>query len=164
MAAETRNDRSRQKTRSRTWEREVVCLANSKREARPTPSVTKKLGEIGLGRKTITFENVTGSATDLLEKLHEAFPRLKYAGGFEILVQGPGSECTMLKVVEPPQGGYNVPFLREHTSLLYIRPRQDLDKVPMPTMYNSYEVSSLNNNLIPHNLGIICFVNEIFTN
>lgn len=60
-----------------------------------------------------------------MEKLELVYPKLKEAGGFEILRSSPSNKDL---VINPPASGYSIPFLRESSgigqALAYIRPLQ----------------------------------------
>lgn len=83
----------------------------------------------GWGKKKVVFSS-KGSFVDVKEKLESIYPKLKDAGGFELLRMG--SPNSKLFLINPPAGGYSVPFLRDTAglgqALAYIRPLQmDLD-------------------------------------
>lgn len=50
-----------------------------------------------------------------VEKIESVYPKLKDAGGFELLRSGPSSKD--LIVINPPASGYTVPFLKEVSGL-----------------------------------------------
>lgn len=83
----TCNSRSRRKTKTiktGTWTTTFVCLAN-KGQAK-VPSVTEKqiLFKAGLGCKKIQM-SILDKEEELLTKLKNEYPKLKYAGGVELL-------------------------------------------------------------------------------
>ena len=86
---------------------------------------TKPLQNPGLGQKKVVFSS-KGSFVDAKEKLESVYPKLKDAGGFELLRMG--SPNAKLFLINPPAGGYSVPFLRDTVglgqALAYIWPLQ----------------------------------------
>ena len=88
----------------------------------PSRAEKFQLQDAGLGRKTIVF-NLRDQAIAFVEKLESIYPKLKDAGGFELLRSGPSNKD--LVVITPPASGYSVPFLRESSGLgHYVRPLQ----------------------------------------
>ena len=88
-----------------------------------------RLQNAGLGCKKVVF-SCKASALDVQRVLERVYPKISESGGFELLRSG--SPCTVLTLINPPAGGYSVPFLRDAAglgqALAYIRPlQQDLD-------------------------------------
>ena len=69
----------------------------------------------------------TDGAVALIDKIEAVYPKLKEAGGFELLRSGPISNKDLM-VITPPASGYTVPFLNKLSglgqALAYIRPIQ----------------------------------------
>ena len=112
-----------------TWTHDFFCLASTSAECVPRRPEKMALQNAGLGRKKVVFSS-KGSFVDVKEKLESIYPKLKDAGGFELLRMG--SPNSKLFLINPPAGGYSVPFLRDTAglgqALAYIRPLQmDLD-------------------------------------
>ena len=64
---------------------------------------TKPLQNPGLGQKKVVFSS-KGSFVDAKEKLESVYPKLKDAGGFELLRMG--SPNAKLFLINPPAAGY----------------------------------------------------------
>lgn len=66
-----------------SWTHRFVCLSQCHQETIPTTEKDKDaLLEAGLGEKRIVIPDVNSSAEDFRGVLYEAYPKLKYAGGF----------------------------------------------------------------------------------
>ena len=91
----------------------------------PSRSEKFQLQDPGLGRKTIVFHR-KDQPLAFAEKVESVYPKLKDAGGFELLRSGPSN--IDLVVITPPASGYSFAFLRESSGLgqavAYIRPLQ----------------------------------------
>jgi len=108
-----------------TWTHDFICLANHCQSHVPSRSEKFQLQDAGLGRKTIVFHR-KDQPLAFAEKVESVYPKLKDAGGFELLRSGPSNKD--LVVITPPASGYSVAFLRESSglgqALAYIRPLQ----------------------------------------
>ena len=112
-----------------TWTHDFFCLASASSECVPQRPEKMALQNARLGQKKVVLSS-KGSFVDVKEKLESVYPKLKDAGGFELLRMG--SPNAKLFLINPPAGGYSVPFLRDTAglgqALAYIRPLQmDLD-------------------------------------
>ena len=68
------------------WSAKFVCLADTGAQHVPT-TVTQKevLVEAGLGEKKVDIPDIDCSASEFQQQLMNVFPKLKHAGGFELL-------------------------------------------------------------------------------
>lgn len=107
----------------------------------PSRSEKFQLQDAGLGRKTIVFHR-KDQPLAFAEKVESVYPKLKDAGGFELLRSGPSNKD--LVVITPPASGYSVAFLRESSGLgqavAYIRPLQK--SLSMAVVKNVFKVRS----------------------
>ena len=78
----------------------------------------------GLGDQRIVFSNKRGVYEHVKQTIESAYPKIKEAGGFEILRTGGPSRS--LEIVEIPATGYTVEDLKETfgQAIGYIRPLQ----------------------------------------
>ena len=67
--------------------------------------------DAGLGEFRVVFKNKRGGHTHVKETLESVFPKIKDAGGFEIL-RSSGSNRS-LELVDVPAVGYTVQQLKE---------------------------------------------------
>lgn len=76
----------------------------------------------GLGLKRLTL-SLTDDYDDVHYYIMEAFPKLKEAGGYELLRSSNGR---VLEVVPTPPGGYSAAYLKDvmQQAKIYIRPIQ----------------------------------------
>ena len=89
------------------WQHAFVCLADVDQTRVPTPLEKAKLMQAGLGPKDIAFLEQDGG-TEFHQDLLDAFPKLKKAGGYELLRT---SERSNKEVVIPsPPGGYTAVY------------------------------------------------------
>ena len=124
-----------------TWTHEFLCLSYCRQEVVPSKEMKWKLQVAGLGKKKVCFYS-KANATEVKTKLEEVYPKLASGGGFEILRRGMSNE---LVLIEPPQSGYSVGFLRDIAGLgqaiAFVRPLQrNLDMSTTPSITNSLEV------------------------
>lgn len=88
----------------------------------------------GLGENHITL-NAYSEMQDIYDELLFQFPKLKQAGGFELL-RVPEGGGKLLQVIASPESGYTVSYLRAivHHAKIFIRPMQNnLDSDPEPS-------------------------------
>ena len=112
-----------------TWTHNFFCLASTTTTQVPLQLEKMRLQNAGLGHKKVVF-SCKASTLDVQRVLERVYPKISKSGGFELLRSG--SPCTVLTLINPPAGGYSVPFLRDAAglgqALAYIRPlQQDLD-------------------------------------
>ena len=108
------------------WEHDFFCLAVPGQTTVPTPTETAELKNHGLGKKRVRFPDKEGTHLDLLKGLHEAYPPLKYAGGFKLYRSIRSKQLTEI----PPQpDGYSIKYLKYESglnrSVAYIVPLQE---------------------------------------
>ena len=106
------------------WQHSFVCLADVGQTRVPAPLEKAKLMQAGLGQRDVAFLEFGGSSEFHLELL-EAFPKLKQAGGYELLRTSEHSNKE-LAVIPPPSGGYTAQYLKAVVSQakVYVRPLQ----------------------------------------
>ena len=78
-----------------TWTHEFVCLRDPNQAVVPNKAQQLELQLAGLGRKKVTFGNKDGPL-QVKEKLEKIYPKLKDAGGFEILRSGVGNNLILV--------------------------------------------------------------------
>lgn len=107
------------------WSHNFVCLANTQAEFLPDGAERSTLQIAGLGEKKITLDAYADSQ-EIYYDLLSNFPRLRDAGGFELMRTSEGGG-KRLEVIAVPDSGYDVPFLKAvvHHAKIYIRPLQN---------------------------------------
>lgn len=117
-----------------TWTHEVCVLARCDEDATPTRERLEELISAGLGKAKLVFPDKKADHNKVQLFLEEKFPKLKSAGGFEVLrASGGGGGQRPLSLLPPSKEGYSVPHLKERLrqAVAYIRPLQvDLDVTP----------------------------------
>ncbi|XP_068737002.1 uncharacterized protein [Montipora capricornis] len=117
-----------------TWTHEVCVLARCDEDATPTREMLEELISAGLGKAKLVFPDKKADHNKVQLFLEEKFPKLKSAGGFEVLrASGGGGGQRPLSLLPPSKEGYSVPLLKERLgqAVAYIRPLQvDLDVTP----------------------------------
>lgn len=114
-----------------SWTHKFYCLSGTDQDRVPSSTLEKNaLVLADLGEKKVTIPDVDCDIAEFNEALLQAFPKLQYGGGFEIL------KCTSstrkLEII-PFTISRSVRLLRGYigTARLYIRPIQvDLDLTP----------------------------------
>ena len=123
--------KGKKKQRLPSWTHTFVCLAETDQECLPNASKRATLQMAGLGEKKIVLDGDC-DAQAIYEELLLQFPKLKEAGGFELLrTTDKGSKS--LNIIDVPQQGYSVHYLRAvvHNARIFIRPLQrDLSYLP----------------------------------
>ena len=123
--------KGKKKQRLPSWTHTFVCLSETDQECVPSPSERATLQMAGLGEKKMVLDG-DGDAQAIYDELLLQFPKLKEAGGFELLrTQDKGSKT--LHIIDMPQQSYSVPYLRAvvHSARIFIRPLQrDLSLLP----------------------------------
>ena len=106
------------------WQHSFVCLADVQQTRVPTPLEKARLVQAGLGQKEIAFLE-HGESSEFHEELLDAFPKLKQAGGYELLRTSEHSNKEVV-VIPPPPGGYTASFLKAIVvqAKVYVRPLQ----------------------------------------
>ena len=107
-----------------TWTHMFVCLSNTNQEEVPGSDERASLQLAGLGEKRVTL-NAYSEMEDIYEELMFQFPKLRNAGGFELL-RVPEGAGKLLQIIASPESGYTVSYLRAvvHHAKIYIRPMQ----------------------------------------
>ena len=97
-----------------TWTHDVCILARCNESVTPDRARSEALILAGLGRVRLVFPNRKASHKDLQDFLESKFPKLKAAGGFEVLrAHGGGGRQRTLVLLPPSKEGYTVPYLEE---------------------------------------------------
>ena len=106
------------------WQHSFVCLADVGQTRVPTPLEKARLVQAGLGQKEIPFFE-HGESSEFHHELLDAFPKLKQAGGYELLRTSEHSNKEVV-VIPPPPGGYTASFLKTIVvqAKVYVRPLQ----------------------------------------
>ena len=96
----------------------------------------------GIGKMKVVFPNKNASHNELQKLMEEKFPKMKTAGGFEVLrAVGGGGGQRSLCLIPHGREGYSVSHLKERLgqAIAYFRPLQaDLNEEPV-----QYEVNFL---------------------
>ena len=115
-----------------TWTHDICILGKRTESLTPDRARSEVLTSAGLGRMRVVFPNKKASHQELQKFLEDKFPKLKSAGGFEILrACGGGGGQRSLLLLPLSDKGYTVPYLKErlNSAVAFIRPLQaDLDE------------------------------------
>lgn len=117
--------------RNATWTHTFVCLADTTQDLVPNCDERAKLMMAGVGEKKIQLI-VDSDAQDINCEISSQFPKLRNAGGFELLRAQEGGG-KLFSAIVVPQAGYSVGYLKTvvHNAKIYIRPLQrDLSLEP----------------------------------
>ena len=101
-----------------------MCLASPKQLFVPDSGERAILQTAGLGEKRIALD-LHSEGWEIYEELQFNFPKLKEAGGFELL-RVPECGGKSLQMVAMPETGYTVEYLKAvvHNAKIYLRPLQ----------------------------------------
>jgi hypothetical protein len=104
------------------WSHDFVCLSDIEQVKTPSAFERSKLLAAGLRLKKLTL-SLTDDYDDVHYYIMEAFPKLKDAGGYELLRSSNGR---VLEVVPAPPGGYSASYLKDvmQQAKICIRPIQ----------------------------------------
>ena len=107
----------------RVWTHNFLCLSSRFHNQVPGLQEKENLRVAGLGEQRVQI-GVQATALQLHEKLLMVFPKLKEAGGYELLRCLPNSRT--LVQISPPAGGHNPQTLKRNIgqARIYIRPVQ----------------------------------------
>ena len=123
-----------------TWTHDVCVLGGCDEDRSPNRDRMETLINAGLGKAKLVFPNKKAGHDEVQSFLEQKFPKLKAAGGFEVLrATGGGGGQRPLSLVPPSKEGYTVPHLKERLgqAIAFVRPLQvDLDETP-----NAYRVN-----------------------
>lgn len=114
-----------------TWTHTWVCLSGVTHDTVPDANDRITLKIAGLGEKRFALE-ANATAQEVYDDLVFQYPKLRDAGGFELL-RACESGSKELEVIRMPESGYTTEYLKAviHTAKLYIRPLQtDLSVEP----------------------------------
>ena len=118
-----------------TWTHEICVLGMCDEDPSPNRDRMEVLLAAGLGKAKLVFPSKKAYHNEVQLFLEEKFPKLKAAGGFEILrASGGGGGQRPLTLVPPSREGYTVPHLKERMgqAMAFVRPLQvDLDESPI---------------------------------
>ncbi len=105
-----------------SWTHTFICLAHCDQQSVPDSEERIQLQLQDLGEKKITIA-IDAESWEIYDEIQSHFPKLKTAGGFEMLRVGSGK---MLQIIACPKIGYTVPFLHAvvHSAKIYLRPLQ----------------------------------------
>ena len=108
-----------------TWTHTFVCLANMSQNEVPDGDEWASLPPSGLGEKRVTLYSCS-EMQNIYDELLFQFPKLKQAGGFELL-RVPEGGGKLLQVIASPGSGYTVEYLHAvvHHAKIFIRPMQN---------------------------------------
>lgn len=108
-----------------TWTHTFVCLANMSQNEVPDGNEWASLQPSGLGEKRVTLYSCS-EMQNIYDELLFQFPKLKQAGGFELL-RVPEGGGKLLQVIASPGSGYTVEYLHAvvHHAKIFIRPMQN---------------------------------------
>lgn len=117
----TKNPLGKRK-RTPMWTHTYICLASPKQEYAPDHNERITLKMAGLGEESVSLD-LLAEAWEINEELCFKFPKLKKAGGYELL-RLPESGGKLLDVIAMPKGGYTTSYLKAvvHHAKIYIRP------------------------------------------
>ena len=109
-----------------TWTHEFCVLSGRNEEVTPSRERLITLADAGLGKTKVTIPKMA-SHEDLQAELIKKFPKLKDAGGFEVLrASGSGGGQRELILIRPGAFGYTAPHLKDRMgqAIAYISPLQ----------------------------------------
>ena len=108
------------------WTHVFICLSSKDADSPPDMQERASLQIAGLGEKRVSL-NMYADAHDVYHELMSQFPKLSEGGGFELLrVNDRGGATRKLELINPPESGYDVMFLKAvvQQAKIYIRPLQ----------------------------------------
>ncbi len=114
------------------WEHEFICLASCGQLTPPSSMEKIDLIRAGLGPKKIPFLDF-GEPFEFHDEITSAFPKLRNAGGYELLRTQQHNNRELF-VISPPSGGYTAEYLRRIVgqAKVFVRPIQkDLSLDPL---------------------------------
>ncbi|XP_030591509.1 uncharacterized protein LOC115784438 [Archocentrus centrarchus] len=112
-----------------TYTHIFCCLGRKDSTVVPRRPEKECLQRAGLGERRICFRGDFHSCEELTDCLYQNFPKLRTAGGYELLKSSGNTRSRQLSVIQCPNEGYSVQYLKEpstmiHHSIIYIRPLQ----------------------------------------
>ncbi|MEQ2258729.1 hypothetical protein XENORESO_001554 [Xenotaenia resolanae] len=112
-----------------TYTHIFCCLGRKDSTFVPRRPDKDRLHRAGLGERRICFQGDFHSCQELTDCLYQNFPKLRNAGGYELLKTSGNTRNRQLSVIQCPNEGYTVQYLKEpttmiHHSTIYIRPLQ----------------------------------------
>ena len=138
---ETQTSHKTRKQKGQSWTVRLVCLNSTSVNTAPcTPAVKEKLIAAGIGEKKVIVPEVSCTKETFNELILESFPKLKNAGGYELLRCIPNTkhlEVISSKIAQTPKLLKTV----VGNGRVYIRPVQrELSLVPDDDICSSPEV------------------------
>ena len=121
------------KPKPSSWTHKFVCLATTNEDRVPTSCMKDLLAFAGLGEQKVFIPDVDCTIEEFYETLYESFPRLRKAGGFELLRCLPSTRDLEI-IPSPVSQSPRLLRSRMSTARVYIRPIQrnlDIDKVDL---------------------------------
>lgn len=114
------------------WTHRFLCVSSCEAKTAPRKGAERQLlMEAGLWDKSVSFPNIDCTPEEYREQLQETFPKLKDAGGYELMKCIPNSnhlECLPPSALMSPRNTQEC----VGRSKVYIRPVQkDLDLTPV---------------------------------
>ena len=126
--------------KSSSWTHKFICLATTGQERVPAPVMKEDLLLARLGEKKIVIPDVDCTTLLFHDVLVEAFPKLKNAGGFELLHCIPNTR-DLEGIPSPVCHSPRLLRSRMGTARIYIRPIQvDLDMEALDFEDNAKDV------------------------
>jgi len=128
------------KAKPSVWSHDFFCLAHRDDDLVPAPANRIELFNAGLGQRTIKFSGT--SSKTVHDEILNIFPKIKPAGGYELLRSRAGKSKELMIIPCPPRG-HDVEYLKNAalSAKIYIRPLQCDIAVEPEVCSNSDEVS-----------------------
>ena len=123
------------------WKHTFFCLSDVNCSNPPSSMEAAELMRAGLGRKEIHITD-DGDSSDVHSAIVCAFPKLREAGGYDLLRINEKNR-TVLQYIPPLPEGYTVSYLKEAAkqAKVYIRPLQkSLTLNPVPAHSDTFQV------------------------
>ena len=107
------------------WAHSFVCLSSKEANIPPNSQERAQLQIAGLGEKRMSLD-MHADARNVYDELMHQFPKLSDGGGFKLLRINDRGGAKILEVINAPDAGYNVLFLKAvvQQAKIYIRPLQ----------------------------------------
>ena len=132
MQRKGKGPKKSKKVKLSLWEHEFICLASCGQLTPPSSMEKIDLIRAGLGPKKIPFLDF-GEPFEFHDEITSAFPKLRNAGGYELLRTQQHNNRELF-VISPPSDGYTAEYLRRIVgqAKVFVRPIQkDLSLDPL---------------------------------
>lgn len=120
---------SQHNTYTHTYTHTFCCLGRKDTHVVPNRVTKEHLQRCGLGERRLIFRGNQENSQEFVESLFTSFPKLRDAGGFELMRISGTTRSRQLAVVPCPNDGYTVSYLKDPRTMinhatLFVRPMQ----------------------------------------